>query len=160
MNNNLIERKIQKYTYKLSESTTRNKANFYQKKLKYYKNQVGGGIRKNQLGGAPKKYVSLKKSKDDKNSEKIEGDYTWNGKKLRLVRETVYYNYDDYARLEVGKNSIWRIKMDDGTRYYFVYMGTYDGPNIARTEESGPLLEEIKDMVTKLQSGGANFFSN
>jgi len=44
MSFNSIERKIQKYTHKLSRSTTRDRANLYQQKLRYYYNlnQSGG----------------------------------------------------------------------------------------------------------------------
>jgi len=43
---NLIERKIQKYTHKLRRSATRDRANLYQQKLRYYNNltQSGGGV--------------------------------------------------------------------------------------------------------------------
>ena len=44
MNFNRIERKIRKYTYKLKRSTTQDRTNLYQQKLRYYHNlnQYGG----------------------------------------------------------------------------------------------------------------------
>jgi len=62
MNFSQIKRKIQKYTYKLSRSTTRDKTNLYQQKLRYYHNL-------NQFGGDEEEanyYKDLKRNIDMK----------------------------------------------------------------------------------------------
>ncbi len=82
MSFNSIERKIQKYTHKLSRSTTRDRANLYQQKLRYYHDlkQSGGADEQEILGGLE----DLKNLK-----EKIMEKFKKNKENMEVLRENI-----------------------------------------------------------------------